>query len=46
MLRLKIGKNFLLLNYQSNERTNINRAIPYMMGCFDSWVGAGRFRKN
>ena len=35
MLRLKIGKNFLLLNYQSNEKTNINRAIPYMMGCFE-----------
>ena len=35
MLRLKIGKNFLLLNYQSNERTNINKAIPYMMGCFE-----------
>ena len=35
MLRLKVGKNFLLLNYQSNERSTIDRAIPYMMGCFE-----------
>lgn len=35
MLRLKIGKNYLLLNYHSSERTNIDRAIPYMMGCFE-----------
>jgi hypothetical protein len=35
MLRLKIGKNFLLLNYHSSERTVINTAIPYMMGCFE-----------
>ena len=35
MLRLKVGKNFLLLNYQSNERSTIDKAIPYMMGCFE-----------
>ena len=35
MLRLKIGKNYLLLDYHQNERENIDRAIPYMMGCFE-----------
>ena len=35
MLRLKIGKNYLLLNYHSSEKTNIDKAIPYMMGCFE-----------
>ena len=35
MLRLKIGKNYLLLDYQQSERSNIDRVIPYMMGCFE-----------
>ena len=35
MLRLKIGKNYLLLDYHQSERGNIDRAIPYMMGCFE-----------
>jgi hypothetical protein len=35
MLRLKIGKNYLLLDYHHSDRCNIDRAIPYMMGCFE-----------
>jgi hypothetical protein len=35
MLRLKIGKNYLLLDCRQGERGNIERAIPYMMGCFE-----------
>lgn len=35
MLRLKIGKNYLLLKYQGSDKTNIDKAIPYMMGCFE-----------
>ena len=35
MLRLKVGKNYLLLDYHQSERGNIERAIPYMMGCFE-----------
>ena len=35
MLRLKIGKNYLLLDYQQSEKGNIDMAIPYMMSCFE-----------
>ena len=34
MLKLKIGKNFLLLNYVEEQTNHIDATIPYMMGCF------------
>lgn len=34
MLRLKIGQNYLIINYTNSDKTLINQAIPYMMGCF------------
>jgi len=34
MLKLKIGKNFLLLNYVEEQTKYIDATIPYMMGCF------------
>lgn len=34
MLKLKIGNNYLLTNYVGNNKTLIDKAIPYMMGCF------------
>ena len=35
MLKLKVGKNFLLIDYRNSEIKLIDRAIPYMMGCFE-----------
>ena len=34
MLRLKIGKNYLMIHYCHNDISLIDKAIPYMMGCF------------
>jgi hypothetical protein len=49
MLRLKIGKNYLLLNYSQADKHHFDMAIPYMMGCFEgtnalaSCLSAGAF---
>ena len=34
MLRLKIGKNYLLMKYTAENSELYSNAIPYMMGCF------------
>lgn len=34
MLRLKIGQNFLLAEYNQDTKHTLDAVIPYMMGCF------------
>ena len=52
MLRLKVGKNYLLLNYSTADKFLFDKAIPYMMGCFQgtnalaSCLSAGAFNAD
>ena len=52
MLRLKVGKNYLLLNYSMADKFLFDKAIPYMMGCFQgtnalaSCLSAGSFNAD